>query len=237
MKNLFYTLITAGILFTTSCKEDAPTPTKADELNTIISDILSTSKNTFDNASKGSWVPITESEYNSLAFEIINVTVSGISEPSFSLDNVQGFWSGQKNVSAVTGGDVEQIPSGSFLFAFKYIRYGSTTADGARVKLSETSVANGYKNIGNALPTASGSSNSTHYYALKVKDGPTTAVSSYVGFYSNANVIAFSNIMNDVGTHTRVWNVNDQIDENTGDGLNYNASEVLFQSLSMQFDQ
>ena len=79
MKNLFYTLFTAVLLFTTACQDDAPTPA-TNYLNKSIRNILSTSQSTYDDASDGDWITVTEAEYNALATALSSVTRSGMPE-------------------------------------------------------------------------------------------------------------------------------------------------------------
>ena len=233
MKNLVYTLFTAVILLTTACKNDEPAPSKAEQLNISISNSLSTSKSTFQNANKGEWIAITSEEYYALTTDISNVSRSGMPEPNFSLNNVTGYWSGYPTLTALIGSDVNKVRAGSFVFAFKYIRYESNTASGARVKLSETSETDGYENLGDALPDATGDNSSIHYYVLKVEDGTaTTSSNSYVGFFCEGKVIGFSlGLLPDVSTNW-TWG-----DISTSGDLDLSQHEVYFQALSKKFEQ
>jgi hypothetical protein len=317
MKNLTFTLFTAVLLFTTACKDDAPTPTiiTANDLNTsidenpasgaiisnfnatvsqgsityaivsqsvsgaiaidantgtvsvadawafdyetntsitgkikittadaiekdvnftiTINDVdfirnnLSTSQSTYDAASNGDWITVTEAEYNALATALSAVTRSGMPEDNFLISNTTLGWSNFGHVTSLSGTSVDNVPTGSYLFAFKFIRHESNTSTGSRVKLSETSETDGFENIGTALPDASGSSSSIHYYVLKGNSTATTAANAYVGFYCNANVIASSRrLFPNVSTNTIIG------DANTGDGLVFNEHEAYYQSLS-----
>lgn len=188
---------------------------------------LSTSQSAYDAASDGDWITVTEAEYNALATGLSAVTRSGMPEASFLLSNTSSFWSSNPHVTALAGTSVDKVPSGSYLFAFKFIRYESNTSTGSRVKLSETSETDGFENIGTALPDASGSESSIHYYVLKGNSTATTATNSYVGFFCNSKVIAISiALLPNVSTNWK-WG-----DASTGDGLELNEHEVYYQSLS-----
>lgn len=188
---------------------------------------LSASLNDYDQTSDGNWVIITEAEYDALATEISSVTRSGMPENNFLVSNTSLGWSNYGHVTSLAGTSVDKVPTGSYLFAFKFIRHESNTSTGSRVKLSETSETDGFENIGTALPNASGSSSSIHYYVLKGNSSATTAANSYVGFFCNPNVIASSRrLFPDVYTYSKLADIN------TGDGLVFNEHEVYFQSLS-----
>ena len=230
MKNLIYTLAITVLLFSSACKDDEPTLSNVDDLQLNISNILTTSKSIYDEANNGDWISITETEYNNLATELSSITRIGIPESSFKLNNATTHWSSQPHITALTGASVDKVPVGSLLFAFKFIRNGSFTSTGSRVKLSETSDTQGFENVGNALPDASGTTNSIHYYALKVDGSTTTAENSYVGFFCNGSVIGASiSLLPDVATN---WKAGDA---NTGDGLSLNQHEVFYQALSRKY--
>lgn len=193
----------------------------------MIRNNLSTSQSTYDNASDGDWITVTGEEYNALATALSSVTKSGMPDADFLVSNATLGWSNFGHVTSLAGTSVNKVPSGSYLFAFKFIRHESNNSTGSRVKLSETSETDGFENIGTALPDASGSSSSIHYYVLKGNSTATTATDSYVGFYCDANVIASSRALSsNIYTNTKIG------DASTGDELVFNEHEVFFQSLS-----
>ena len=193
----------------------------------FIRENLSTSQSAYDAASDGDWITVTEAEYNALATEISSVTRSGMPEDNFLISNTTLGWSNYGHVTSLAGTSVDNVPTGSYLFAFKFIRHESNTSIESRVKLSETNETDGFVNVGTALPDASGNSSSIHYYVLKGNNTATTATNSYVGFYCNANVIASSRaLFPNVYTNTKIG------ETSTGDGLVFNEHEVFFQSLS-----
>lgn len=193
----------------------------------MIRNYLSASLHDYDQTSDGLWVIITEAEYDALATGLSAVTRSGMPENHFLISNTSEVWSRFGHVTSLAGTSVDKVPTGSYLFAFKFIRHESITSAGSQVKLSETSATDGFVNIGPALPTASGSSSSIHYYVIKGNSSATTAANAHVGFFCQGNVIASSrSFSSDIYTNTTIG------DMNTGDGLVFNEHEVYYQSLS-----
>ena len=193
----------------------------------MIRNYLSASLHDYDQTSDGLWVIITEAEYDALATGLSAVTRSGMPENNFLISNTSDGWSNFGHVTSLAGTSVDKVPTGSYLFAFKFIRHESNTSAGSQVKLSETSATDGFVNIGPALPTASGSSSSIHYYVIKGNSSATTAANAHVGFFCKGNVIASSRAFSsDIYTNTTIG------DMNSGDGLVFNEHEVYYQSLS-----
>ena len=227
LTSLLSLLLFVSLVFT-SCKKDeevTPTPTLTPApTETKLLASLSTSKANYQSATAGSWVTITEAEYNKLATDLANVTVSGMPQASFGT-GITGEWTNISHTTVLTGSSVTKVPTGSFLFAFKFVRYTNNTSTGSRVKLSQASETDGFTNLGGVLPDASGTATSTHYYVIKDNNTATTATNAYVGFFCNGSVIAAS---------TSVANV--RINWGQGDvsivSAAANTNEVHYQSLS-----
>jgi hypothetical protein len=218
-KTYFITLILGFCLSLSlfSCKKD-------DEVESPLISSLSTSKANYESATAGSWVTITEAEYNNLATKLSNVTVSGMPQANFS--GWDTFWWSDNHTTSLVGSGVTKVPSGSYIFAFKFTRSDNYTSTNSKVKLSQTSESTGFSDIGGVLPEASGTSSSVHYYVLKENNTATTATNSYVGFSCKSRVLAASiGKVANVGTN---WATGDT---GTLNGAG-NDNEVYFQSLS-----
>lgn len=161
------------------------------ELNNIddISFYLSTSKAAYDAATNGEWVMITASEYNALASMLNQVSEIGTSDALYDGTSQ----SSNTNPWTVVNDTGNEIPSGAYVFAFKYyINSGSNVTD-FKVKLSETIDA-GYMDLGNPLPAHSGNSTSVHF-VLKGNATPTNN-QGYLGFYKPSGVnMGFTNAL------------------------------------------
>lgn len=226
MRKLLFSLsllLSVSLVFTSCKKEEEEPPTPAPVESKMLAS-LSTSKTAYQNATAGSWIAITEAEYNKLAADLSNVTVSGMPQASFGID-VNTYWTDETHTTSLAGTGVTKMPAGSYLFAFKFIRYSTFASTGSKVKISQTSETSGFSDLGGVLPTATGTTNSTHYYVIKDNNTATTATNSYVGFFCNGSVIAASlGKVANVGTR---WASGDVGTLNPG-----NDNEVHYQSLS-----
>lgn len=144
---------------------------------------LTTSKTNYENASDGDWIIITEAEYDALASNLNSV--SRVGSPEDKINQSDNFFGAEATVANRGGGLT--MPSGSYLFAFKYRTRTSTTMSGSKVKQSSTDVNSGYADLGSVLPTTS--SAGFHYFVLKGSNSPTTAT-GYLAVYHTQDLIA-----------------------------------------------
>jgi len=159
--------------------------------------LLSTSKTAYADAADNDWVTITEAEYDNLAAKLNNVNVTGASEAEFDSSVQTEVGSGGvftvASVNAVT-----TVPSGSYIFAFKYEteshnntgHYKNTSVTTkAQVKQSSTSNHNGFVNLGGSLSTNVKSNVGTFYFVLKGNTNATTGT-GYMAFTTASNIRA-----------------------------------------------
>ena len=203
-----------------SCGDDEPGKQDA------IFNNLTTSITAYNNAINGDWIAITKAEYDSLANNVKNISTGGLDANKFT-DSSEGRFSTQDIFVALTGTDVALVPENSYVFAFKYVRNSNFTSDSAQVKISSTASNTGFSNIGSVLPSASGTTSSTHYFVLKGSDTQTAAnSSSYIGFYTEANTLGYRSITSTLST-------NYSFGDKTVSATSNNASgECLYQTLS-----
>ncbi|WP_299226587.1 hypothetical protein [uncultured Psychroserpens sp.] len=115
---------------------------------------LTTTKQTYIDAADNTWLLITEEEYNLLSTALNNVTKSGTTDMQYDSD-VQTDPPINEGLTIINNNS-EIVPAGSYLFAFKYYAFshpffGQVPIDEAKVRLSETDIANGYYTIGSTL--------------------------------------------------------------------------------------
>jgi len=164
-------LLFISLIFT-SCKDEDTTPTDKIEAQ------LSASKTAYNNAADGAWILITEAEYSALTTRLASVSKVGTTDNFFTnTDNHEinggGFtWSNNNSVT---------MPSGSYLFAFKYLSNTDQTITNSRVKVSTTGRYAGLANFGTALPSHAGG---TNYFVIKNSNIPIASGSTgYLAMY------------------------------------------------------
>ena len=162
------------LLATVTASNGADIETKNIKVNiNDIDDIwafLNTSRTAYENAAQNTWIKITESEYNDLGNYINNVnelgTETGQTSPTATVSYDSSLYTYANN-NGIT------IPTGSYVFAFSY-RVGTDAVTEAKVKMSSTSVTEGYQDLGGNLPSHNSGYN---YFVIKGSNTPTTAES------------------------------------------------------------
>ena len=147
-----------------------------------IASFLSTTKAGYEAATAGDWVEVTEAEYDALAASLNEVSKSAIPDSLYESDPTT-LSNGANNFTlAPEGGETLTMPDGSYLFAFKYVSKTDAERTMDQVKVSSTSAAEDFMDMGNLLPSHMGQG--VHYFVLKGSDSPTTAT-GHLGFYSS----------------------------------------------------
>jgi len=127
------------------------------DLGDAIEMVLSTSKNAYIAASAGDWIEVTKEEFESLETQIEAISYSGMNEEEFVFENFTTGISLGNNTTlgyTIANSTNATLSEGSYLFAIRFL-VGTGIfgiSEGNKVKLSETSVTEGYVTIGNALP-------------------------------------------------------------------------------------
>lgn len=135
---------------------------------------LSESKKGYSNATNGEWILVTEAEYNNLAAKLNNVTITGTTETEFnSTDKIHKSVFGEFTTATINAATI--MPSGGYLFAFKYVVDPQNDAvTTAQVKQSSVSNYSGFADIGGVLPSHNHGSEKTFYFVLKGNSTATT---------------------------------------------------------------
>lgn len=141
---------------------------------------LSESKQDYINAQAGDWIEVTEVEYNNLAINLNDVSKIATNDADYNNTALSSTISTTAANTTIANRNGETMPSGSYLFAFKYISGGVTTA--TKAKQSSVDITTGYQDIGNNFPMSPASGN--HFLVLKTSDVPTTDV-GYLAIYSD----------------------------------------------------
>lgn len=144
---------------------------------------LTTSKTTYEDASDGDWIIITEAEYDALASNLNSI--SRVGSPEDKINQSDNTFGKDATVANRSGGLT--MPNGSYLFAFKYRAANNIAMSGSKVKQSSTDVNSGYADLGSVLPTTSGAD--FHYFVLKGSNSPTTST-GYLAVYHTQTLIA-----------------------------------------------
>jgi hypothetical protein len=157
-----------------------------------IASFLITSKTAYANANDGDWIEVTETEYNDLASKLNEVSKVGTSDTQYNVtpsNTNTAQWT-------VVNDTNSEIPSGGFIFAFKYYINSAIDATGCKIKQSGT-IDDNFSDLGNSLPIHSATEASV-YFVLK---GNTTQLTTqgYISFYKSSGInmgIRSSNIEN-----------------------------------------
>ncbi|WCO03253.1 hypothetical protein [Psychroserpens ponticola] len=137
-------------------------------------------RTTYEDASLGEWVWITESEYNALANYLANTTKSGASDTQlFNNNSVQQVSGGKTFANA----NQNSMPMNHYFFAFKYYSW-SSNATSNRVKLSETSTKSSFTSVGEILPEHDDGFN---HFVLKGVNTKTMS-EAYLGLYASLKI-------------------------------------------------
>ena len=178
--------------------------------------LLSTTKAAYSAASSGSWISITETEYNNLAasLNVVSKVATSDSEYNNSTPNTA------VNIPVtLASNNGHTIPSGSFVFALKYNAAFDNT-DMTNIKISTTSIADSYVKVGINLPSHN---SGKQFFVLKGSSTQTTSL----GFLSIFHQHGF-NVKREVVGKTSNWNFNE-----ANDLPNVASSEIhLYQGLS-----
>lgn len=187
--------------------------------------ILTDSKSAYQAASAGDWVPITSNEYLSLFVQISETSKSGTTDELFEAGVSVGVFTAYYDFTIAN--DAAPIPDDSYVFAFKYWS-DESEAQGNKVKVSSTSLTEGYSDLGGILPSGG---RGEHNFVLKGGDSPTTG-SGYLGMYSQAG-LAYDVRGNAPGNHYFVEGDQATI------GANFNVVQTicLYQGLSTPIKQ
>ena len=145
---------------------------------------LSSSQETYMNAEDNSWIMVTESEYNVLADNLINITRSGTSEEEYN--STGSFTSGGGNTTWNNDND-KTIPPISYLFAFKVYSWSNNAASSS-VKISTGDATGPYMAIGENLPQHN---SGNRYFVFKGSDAPTQG-EAHLGYFASAAIGAKS---------------------------------------------
>lgn len=213
MKKLNLLIVAFVALLTFSCsKDDGPAPI-------TIESTLTTSKQAYQNANDGEWVAITELEYKKLVSDLDNISKVGNSDEMYTSDDTPSSTGG--NPYTFVNDNGATIPKNSYLFAVKFYSTNEN-ASGTKVKVSSTSITEGYNDLGNVLPNHG---KGHLHFVLKGSNNPTTNT-GYMAMYENGSVIGLGN------------NDSSKYYEKSGDVLNFTNTNVktkmyyMFQGLS-----
>lgn len=131
---------------------------------------LSESRQDYINAQAGDWIEVTEVEYNTLATNLNEVAKIATTDGDYDNTEQPSTISSTAADTTIANNNGETMPNGSYLFAFKYISGGVTTA--MRAKQSSVNNTTGYDNIGGNFPMSPASGD--HFLVLKMSNVPTT---------------------------------------------------------------
>ncbi|GGG32280.1 cadherin repeat domain-containing protein [Bizionia arctica] len=174
-----YPVIIATISIITSNGTTSVTATvNLNDLDDIAS-LLTTSEADYLAATNGDWIIITAAEYNALATKLNEVSKAGTTDAAYnpgtpiSISN-----STEWTVANVT---TANLANNSYVFALKYHAKSVINNSTTKVKVSSTSYSDGYTDLGNTLPTHSGTEEDL-YFVLKGSNTMTTDI-GYLAFY------------------------------------------------------
>lgn len=151
---------------------------------------LDDSRTSYESAAPGQWIKVTEAEYNDLANYLYDVTKSGATDAQYNINDPIFYDSAYYTYANNNGAT---IPEEHYVFAFKYICDDNNLTN-TKVKLSTTSVSEGYSNLGGDVPSHDSGEN---YFVLK-GNNTFTAEMSYLavgadrfGYYNGTSGFSF----------------------------------------------
>lgn len=163
-------------------QSNSATATVAVNLNNLddIESFLTTSKADYTAASDGDWIKITETEYNTLASSLNEVTKVATSDEEYDFNDAIipstiGF--------TIANNNGHTIPNDSYVYAFKF--YASSIASNSQIIISEGDIQGTYVELGGTLPTTT--ENENQFYILKGNDTTTNSL-AYLGFFNEARM-------------------------------------------------
>ncbi|XMO88077.1 cadherin repeat domain-containing protein [Algibacter sp. AS12] len=168
---------------------DTASATATINLNNLddIASFLTTSQADYLAAADGTWIIIEEAEYNALANKLNAVTKAATSDDDYIAYQTSNLNAPTSFTCANNNGST--MPTNSYVFAFKTNNHAVSTIN--KVKLSSTSVSDGFTDLGSDLPA--NEANTNNYFVLKGSNTPTTDV-GYLGLYSN-NSLKYKNVV------------------------------------------
>jgi hypothetical protein len=152
-----------------------------------IASFLTASKTAYNSASTGEWIEITSDEYTALQTTLNNVSKVGTTESQYTFSSASTSSSGPWTLSNVSDAT---IPSGSFVFAFKYYAPTKSNISGNKVKQSITSHTSGYNDLGGVLPNHNGTDGNI-CFVLKGNNNSTTSLGYLAVFMSSSNRMGY----------------------------------------------
>lgn len=126
---------------------------------------LNTSRTVYQNAASNTWVKITQSEYEALGNYLNNVSQVGTIDGQTDENATTSYDSYLYTYANDNGATVS---SGSYVFAFSY-KVGLDAVTNSKVKMSSTSVSEGYEDLGGYLPSHNTGYN---YFVIKGNNTP-----------------------------------------------------------------
>ena len=187
-----------------------------------IASFLSTSEAAYTAAADGDWVIVTETEYNSLASNLNEISRIGTTEAEYTDSNMTN----QSNMPQWIASNITSatVPSDSYVFAFKYNAFDVVNATTTKVKLSTTSGSDGYVDLGSTLPSHSGAMEDV-YFVLKGNMDITSNLGYLAILKAENSIMGLKNI---TGNQSYYWASGD-----TNSGLaQFDDNKILYQGLS-----
>lgn len=137
------------------------------------------SRAAYEAAEAGEWIPVLESEYNTIANFLALTSKSGATDSDIISPTSISSAAGNVTVSNV---NEQKLPDGSYLIAFKYYSW-INNSNGVQVKLSEGNFTGPFEDVGMALPEHDDEFN---HFVLKGADTPTDG-EGFLGMYAPGN--------------------------------------------------
>lgn len=174
------------ILSNTACPTIAQAQTQA-PVNPYASDniylSLTTSASSYSNASIGSWVPVTASEYSAIQNNVSNTTVAGLSSNLFATGTYSGGFTQLDFFAANTSNATltPTIPANYYFYAFAIIIRSPLNITMSNLNVYTNNSATTFSNFtqkGSSLPSVVGGKN---YYVLKGVSAVNAATDGVIG--------------------------------------------------------
>ncbi len=133
-----------------------------------IVDSLTTSLTTYNAASNGQWVKITQTEYDTMSSNVTGTTKASANDSVFNLATSGTFFSSGSNIIGLnaTGANCPAIPASNYMYGLK-IRTANAVSN-VKVFTNNNTVTqpSSFTQVGSILPTTTASS-AVNYYVLK----------------------------------------------------------------------
>jgi hypothetical protein len=202
-----------------------------------IVDSLTTSLTTYNAASNGSWIKITQTEYDTMTSNVTGTTKAMSTDAIFNLATSGTLFSPGSNVLAgnAAGANCPAIPASNYVYGMKIRTLNTVSSLLVFTNNNTVTQPSSFTQVGSVLPTTS-SGSAINYYVLKGNStiNATTAGTMAVHFNGSPQLYAWGGTISGHGVRYNYLATGASVTSNTVLSSTYNgtSSAVALQCLT-----